>query len=76
MAKSATPTDPSAGPIITVGRSELTVLVTYADGSAVQMTMPRPEGLEPMSQEQIEQLARRMARRLLAAANEDLDPKG
>jgi hypothetical protein len=40
------------------------------------MTMPRPEGLEPMSQEQIEQLARRMARRLLTAANEDLDPKG
>ena len=60
------------GVAIAVAETTASLNLVYPDGSHVQLTMPKPTGLEGQSSEQVEQLVRRMARRLLMVAAEDL----
>ena len=46
--------------------------LVYPDASRVQLTMPRPAGVDAQTSAQAELLVRRMARRLLMVAAEDL----
>jgi hypothetical protein len=62
----------SDGVTIIVAASTIGLTITYPDGSRIQLAMPKPAGLEIQTSEQVETLARRMARRLLGVAMEDL----
>ena len=57
---------------IAVAEATVSLTLDYPDGSRVQLTMPKPAGLKGQSGEQADQLVRRLARRLLGAAAEDL----
>ena len=57
---------------VTVAATTIILSLAYPDGSQVQLTMPKPAGLEDQTSEQAEQLARRMAGRLLGVAIDDL----
>jgi hypothetical protein len=57
---------------VTVAETTIILSLAYPDGSHVQLTMPKPVGVEDQTSEQAEQLARRMAGRLLGVAVEDL----
>ena len=60
------------GLTITVAGAAIGLTLAYPDGSRVQLTMPKPVGVDVQTVEQVELLARRMARRLLGVAMEDL----
>jgi hypothetical protein len=64
--------DKVQGLTVTVAPTAICLILAYADGSQVQLTMPKPAGLEAQTAEQIETVARRMARRVLGVAMEDL----
>ena len=60
------------GLTVTVSGTVIDLTLAYPDGSQLQLIMPKPSGIEAQSDEQIETLVRRMARRLLGVALEDL----
>ena len=60
------------GLTVTVSGTVIDLTLVYPDGSQLQLTMPKPQGIEAQTREQIETLAQRMARRLLGVALEDL----
>ena len=64
--------DKVKGLTVTMAPSTIGLTLAYPDGSEVQLTMPKPSGVEAQASEQVELLARRMARRLLGVALEDL----
>jgi hypothetical protein len=57
---------------ITVADATVGLTLDYPDGSRVRLTMPKPAGLEGQTSEQVDPLVRRLARRLLGVAAEDL----
>lgn len=64
--------DKNEGVTVTVTADAISLTLTYPDGSQVQLTMPKPAGVEGQTREQVELQARRMGRRLLDVALEDL----
>jgi hypothetical protein len=64
--------DAIEGLTITVAEGTLGLSLVYPDGSRVQLTMPKPSGIDGQSREQAEAVVRRMGSRLLAVAREDL----
>jgi hypothetical protein len=60
------------GLTIVVGAASIGLSLIYPDGSRVQLTMPRPIGVDTQTSEQVELVVRRMSRRLLGVAIEDL----
>ena len=64
--------DTPNGLTVTVSGTVIDLTLVYPDGSQLQLTMPKPPAIEAQTREQIEILARRMARRLLGVALEDL----
>lgn len=60
------------GLAITFAEATASLNLAYPDGSVVRLTMPKPAGLEGQTREQSELLVRRLARRLLLVAAEDL----
>ena len=64
--------DTPHGPTVKIARTTIRLTLAYPDGSQLQLTMPKSPGIEAQSDEQIETLVRRMARRLLGVALEDL----
>lgn len=60
------------GLTIVVEAAAISLDLVYPDGSRVQLTMPKPTGVEVQTDEQIELLARRLGCRLLGVAAEDL----
>jgi len=64
--------DTPNGLTVTVSETVIDLTLVYPDGSQLQLTMPKPQGIEAQTREQIETLAQRMARRLLGVALEDL----
>lgn len=67
--------DNHLGQSVRIGDEAIHVSLTYADGSRIQMSMPKPPGLDALAPDQAELMARRMGGRLLAAAQEDLTPR-
>ena len=61
------------GLTITVAERSVSLTLAYPDGSRVQLTMPKPAGIDGQTTEQVEALVRRMASRLLGVALEDLN---
>jgi len=61
------------GLTITVADHAVGLSRAYPDGSRVQLTMPKPAGIDEQAREQTDALVRRMAIRLLAVALEDLN---
>ncbi len=57
---------------IAVAEATVSLTLDYPDGSRVQLTMPKPAGIEVQTGEQADLLVRRLARRLLGVAAEDL----
>lgn len=68
--------DEREGITITLGATTVCLSLVYPDQSRVQLTMPRPPGMDAQTGEQAELLVRRMARRLLMVAAEDLGNVG
>jgi len=64
--------DTPNGLTVTVSGTVIDLTLVYPEGRQLQLTMPKPAGMEAQTREQIEILARRMARRLLGVALEDL----
>ena len=58
---------------IAVGDQVMTVQLIYSDGSSIELRMPLPDNAAQNTEEQLQQLARRMAGRLLTVAIEDLE---
>lgn len=58
---------------ISVSDHAVSLRRVYPDGSVVQLTMPKPTGIDGQTREQAEALVQRMASRLLAVALEDLN---
>ncbi len=63
------------GLTVTVAPTTICLVLAYADGSQVQLVMPKPAGIEAQTSEQMESIARRMGRRLLGVAMEDLSAR-
>ena len=59
-------------PEIKIGEAEVSLSVTYPDGSRVQLAMPKPIALNGLGADQAHDLVIRLARRLLGVAAEDL----
>jgi hypothetical protein len=57
---------------IAVAEATVSLTLDYPDGSRVELTMPKPATLEGQTSEQADPLVRRLARRLLGVAAEDL----
>lgn len=68
--------DKFEGATVTVSADAISLTLAYPDGSQVQLTMPKPAGVEGQTREQLQIQARRMARRLLEVALEDLGGAG
>ena len=64
--------DKIQGLTVTLAPTTISLVLAYADGSQVQLVMPKPAGLDAQTSEQMESVARRMGRRLLGVAMEDL----
>ena len=58
--------------VVTVAEATVSLTLDYPDGSRVELTMPKPAALEGQTSEQADLLVRRLARRLLGVAAEDL----
>ena len=58
---------------ITVAEHAVGLRYAYPDGSRVELTMPKPSGIDGQTREQAEALVRRLAGRLLTVALEDLN---
>lgn len=57
---------------ITLATATIGLSVTYPDGSLVQLTMPKPSGLDDQTSAQTKATVSRLARRLLIVLAEDL----
>ena len=64
---------PTPNPLVAVTDQVMTVQMVYADGSAIELRMPLPENADHNTEEQLQQLARRMAARLMSVAIEDIE---
>ena len=58
--------------VVTVAEATVSLTLDYPDGSRVELTMQKPAALEGQTSEQVDPLVRRLARRLLGVAAEDL----
>ena len=62
--------------VVIVAATTISATKAYPDGSRIQLTMPKPPGVDGQTADQIEQLARRLARRLLGVVLEDIADAG
>ncbi len=65
--------DKTDTPVITIGEAEVSLSLTYPDGSRVHLAMPKPVSFDGLGADQAHDVAIRLARRLLGVAAEDLN---
>lgn len=61
-------------PEVVVDQNFFNLRLAYADGSEVRLKIPRPENAKHLSHDQLQQLALRIAIRLLSISMDDLTP--
>lgn len=67
--------DHHEGQTITIADDAVAMRLAYPDGSRVELSMPKPAGLDGLTRDQAESLVRRMVARLLGVALEDLSAR-
>jgi hypothetical protein len=64
--------DNQQGRAITIADSAVSMCLAYPDGSRIELSMPKPAGIDGLTRDQAETMVRRMVARLLGVALEDL----